>query len=62
VTGGGSTLYAMDTQNGQVLWSADLGQNGYATPMTYRTKAGKQFVVIANGAATGAKLTAFALP
>ena len=43
-------------------WSADLGQNGYAVPMTYRTKAGKQFVVIATGAATGAKLVAFALP
>jgi hypothetical protein len=28
--------------------------------MTYRTKAGKQFVVIATGAATGAKLVAFA--
>jgi len=62
VTGGGAALYAMDTQNGHALWSADLGQNGYATPMTYRTKAGKQFVVIANGAANGAKLTAFALP
>jgi glucose dehydrogenase len=30
--------------------------------MTYKTKAGKQFVVIATGAATGAKLVAFALP
>lgn len=62
VTGGGATLYAIDVANGQPLWSADLGQTGYAVPMTYRTKAGKQFVVIANGAATGAKLTAFALP
>jgi len=61
VTGGGSTLYAIDTQNGATLWSADLGQNGYSVPMTYRTKAGKQFVVIATGAATGAKLVAFSL-
>jgi quinoprotein glucose dehydrogenase len=61
VTGGGSTLYAIDTQNGATLWSADLGQNGYSVPMTYRTKAGKQFVVIATGAATGAKLVAFAV-
>jgi hypothetical protein len=30
--------------------------------MTYKTKAGKQFVVIATGAASGAKLVAFALP
>lgn len=62
VTGGGSTLYAVDTRDGTVLWSADLGQNGYATPMTYRTAAGKQYVVIATGAANGAKLVAFALP
>ncbi len=61
VTGGGSTLYAIDTQNGAALWSADLGQNGYAVPMTYRTKAGRQFVVIATGAATGAKLVAFGI-
>lgn len=61
-TGGGSTLYALDTRDGTTLWSADLGQNGYAVPMTYRTKTGKQFVVIATGAATGAKLIAFALP
>ncbi|MEP6492484.1 MAG: pyrroloquinoline quinone-dependent dehydrogenase [bacterium] len=61
-TGGGSTLYALDTQNGAPLWSAELGQGAYAVPMTYRTKAGKQFVVIATGAAAGAKLIAFALP
>ena len=61
-TGGGSTLYAADSRDGSTLWLADLGQNGYAVPMTYRTKAGKQFVVIATGAATGAKLQAFALP
>jgi quinoprotein glucose dehydrogenase len=62
VTGGGSTLYAIDTANGAVLWSSDLGLSGYAVPMTYRTKAGKQFVVIATGAGTGAKLLAFSLP
>jgi quinoprotein glucose dehydrogenase len=62
VTGGGSTLYAIDTQNGSGLWSANLGQNAYSVPMTYRTKAGKQFVVVAVGAANGAKLMAFALP
>lgn len=62
VTGGGSTLYAIDTQTGSALWSSDLGQTAYAVPMTYKTKAGKQFVVIATGAANGAKLVAFALP
>jgi quinoprotein glucose dehydrogenase len=62
VTGGGSTLYAIDSGNGAVLWSADLGQSAYAVPMTYRTRDGRQFVVIATGAANGAKLVAFALP
>jgi quinoprotein glucose dehydrogenase len=61
VTGGGSSLYAIDTEKGGTLWSVDLGQGAYAVPMTYRTKAGRQFVVIATGAATGAKLVAFAL-
>jgi glucose dehydrogenase len=62
VTGGGATLYAIDSENGTTRWSADLGQNAYSVPMTYKTKAGKQFVVVATGAATGAKLVAFALP
>ncbi|HVX38420.1 MAG TPA: PQQ-binding-like beta-propeller repeat protein [Gemmatimonadaceae bacterium] len=62
LTGGGATLYAVDSNSGRVLWSAPLGQNGYATPMTYRTAAGKQFVVVATGGASGAKLVAFALP
>ncbi len=62
VTGGGSVLYAIDTRTGATLWSGDLGQTGYAVPMTYRTRAGKQYVVIATGGASGAKLVAFALP
>jgi quinoprotein glucose dehydrogenase len=62
VSGGGPTLYAIDSKTGGALWSADLGQGAYSVPMTYKTKAGKQFVVIATGAATGAKLMAFTLP
>ena len=61
-SGGGSTLYALDTRSGVELWSRDLGQRAYAVPMTYRTSAGRQFVVIASGSTTGAKLSAFALP
>lgn len=62
ISGGGNTLYAMDTNDGRVRWQADLGQRGYSNPMTYRTKAGKQFVIIATGVGAGAKLQAFALP
>jgi quinoprotein glucose dehydrogenase len=62
VTGGGSTLYAIDTRSGATLWSADLGQVGYSVPMTFRTKAGRQLVVVATGSGPGAKLIAFGLP
>jgi quinoprotein glucose dehydrogenase len=62
VTGGGSTLYAIDKTNGRTLWQAELGTRAYANPMTYRTRAGRQFVVVATGAGAGAKLVAFALP
>jgi quinoprotein glucose dehydrogenase len=62
LTGGGNTLYAIDTRDGTVRWEQALGQRGYANPMTYRTRAGRQFVVIATGIGAGAKLMAFALP
>jgi quinoprotein glucose dehydrogenase len=61
ITGGGSTLYAVDTRDGSVRWQVDLGQRAYANPMTYRTKAGRQFLVIATGAGANARLQAFAL-
>lgn len=61
--GGGDTrLYAIDTASGQDLWSFPLGRRTTATPMTYRTAAGRQFVVIASGNGRDATLTAFALP
>ena len=61
-SGGGAVLFALDTRDGRTLWSADVGQQAYSVPMTYVTSSGRQFVVIASGAANGAKLTAFALP
>ena len=61
VSGGGSTLYAVDTRDGAVRWSADLGQRAYANPMTYRTRNGMQFVVIASGSGEGATLQAFSM-
>ena len=62
LTGGGDVLYGIDKATGQELWSADLGKVGYANPMTYRTRAGRQFVVIATGSGAGTRLVAFALP
>lgn len=62
LTGGGSTLYAMDKETGRTLWSADLGGVGYSVPMTYRASDGRQYVVVATGAGEGAVLKAFAVP
>ena len=62
VTGGGQVLYAIDARSGATLWEYDLGQIGYANPMTYRTRDGKQVVVIATGAGSSSRLMAFALP
>ena len=59
--GGGRALYAIDSQTGKTLWEYDLGQQGYSNPMTYRTRAGKQYVVVATGAGTTSKLVAFTL-
>jgi quinoprotein glucose dehydrogenase len=60
-TGGGSVLYALDSKTGATLWQHDLGQVAYANPMTYRTKQGTQYVVIATGSGPNAKLVAFTL-
>lgn len=62
LTGGGDVLYAMDSRTGEELWSAALGQDGYANPMTYRVGDGRQHVVIATGQGSGTRLMAFALP
>jgi quinoprotein glucose dehydrogenase len=61
ISGGGQTLYAVDTRDGAVRWSIDLGQRAYSNPMTYRTRSGTQFVVIATGSGEGATLQAFSL-
>ncbi|MDH3271263.1 MAG: pyrroloquinoline quinone-dependent dehydrogenase [Gemmatimonadota bacterium] len=62
LTGGGDALYAIDAESGEELWSHDLGQDGYANPMTYRAGDGRQYVVIATGRGGGTRLMAFALP
>ncbi|MEO8479014.1 MAG: PQQ-binding-like beta-propeller repeat protein [Gemmatimonadota bacterium] len=60
-TGGGDILVAVSTRTGAVTWSWPLGQVGYSNPMTYQTRAGRQFVVIATGEGAGASLQAFTL-
>ena len=62
-------LRAFDVDSGKELWKATLPASALATPMTYRGKNGKQYVVIAAGGHGKAPLTvrgdhvmAFALP
>jgi glucose dehydrogenase len=39
------TFRAFDSRSGKELWSVELPNNSIATPMTYRAKNGKQYVV-----------------
>jgi quinoprotein glucose dehydrogenase len=59
VGGGDFTFHARETADGKELWSYALGRRSTATPMTYRTKDGRQLVVIASGTGANAALTAF---
>ncbi len=61
VGGGDNALHAIDKTTGRELWSAPLSGRATATPMTYRTREGHQFVVIATGVGKGASLMAFGL-
>ena len=61
-------LRAFDSDTGRVLWSGPLPATAQATPMTYRTASGRQFIVIAAGGHSGMRtqlgdyVVAFALP
>jgi quinoprotein glucose dehydrogenase len=59
VTGGGQVLYAIDTKDGRTVWQHDFGRVAYSVPMTYATRDGRQFVVVATGAGPNAELVAF---
>jgi quinoprotein glucose dehydrogenase len=60
IGGGGDTaLYAFDAGTGQELWRAPLPRRASGTPMTYRTRSGAQFVVLATGGGQNASLVAW---
>ena len=44
-----SHLHAFDVESGELLWQGALPTSARATPMTYRTAKGKQYLVIAVG-------------
>jgi quinoprotein glucose dehydrogenase len=61
VGGGDGYFYAFDTKTGTEVWRAQIPYINTANPMTYRTRAGRQFIVIATGMGTENSLIAFAL-
>jgi quinoprotein glucose dehydrogenase len=62
VGGEDTSLHAIDKANGKDLWQGPLGARSYGTPMTYRTRSGHQFVVIAAGQGAEGHLVGFSLP
>jgi glucose dehydrogenase len=61
IGGGDPFLYAFDKATGEELWRVPTPFRTSGNPMTYRTRSGRQFVVIATGGGSDATLTAFAL-
>ncbi len=62
-------IRAFDIESGRELWAGELPATGNATPMTYRIRGGKQYVVVAAGGHAKVPegklsdaLVAFALP
>ncbi|MBC7924336.1 MAG: PQQ-binding-like beta-propeller repeat protein, partial [Bryobacteraceae bacterium] len=60
--GGDTAFHAVDMRNGKDLWTWPANRRTTGTPMTYQTKAGRQFVLIATGSGADAALMAFTLP
>jgi quinoprotein glucose dehydrogenase len=60
--GGGDTyLYAFDAKTGKEIWRGKVPYANNANPMTYRTKSGRQFIVMATGTGADNALVAFAI-
>ena len=60
--GGAPYLYAFDKATGAEVWRGATPYRANANPMTYRSRSGRQFVVIATGSGPDAALVAFARP
>ena len=61
IGGGDGYLYAFDKKTGAELWRGKLPYENAAVPMTYRTRSGKQFLVVATGTGADNALVAFTL-
>jgi quinoprotein glucose dehydrogenase len=61
IGGGDGYFYAFDKRTGREVWRNKIGFDNTAIPMTYRTRSGKQFVVVAAGRGADNALTAYSL-
>jgi len=62
IGGGDGYLYAFDKTSGREIWRGKVPYENTAVPMTYRTRSGRQFVVVATGTGAENALAAFTLP
>lgn len=60
--GGDAALFAFDKRTGREVWHARLPRRTTGIPMTYRSRNGRQFVLITTGSGSDQELVAFALP
>ncbi len=61
IGGGDSYFYAFDTKSGREVWRTKIPYPNTANPMTYRTRSGRQFIVVATGTGADNRLLAFAI-
>jgi glucose dehydrogenase len=61
IGGGDRYLYAFDARSGKEVWRGAVPYENVANPMTYRTRSGRQYIVVATGAGADNALVAFTL-
>jgi quinoprotein glucose dehydrogenase len=61
IGGGDRYLYAFDKKTGKEVWRGSIPYENTANPMTYRTRSGRQFIIVATGTGAENALLAFAL-
>jgi len=61
IGGGDGYVYAFETKTGKEVWREKIPYATSANPMTYRTRSGKQFIVMATGASDQNALLAFSV-
>jgi quinoprotein glucose dehydrogenase len=59
IGGGDGYLYAFDKKSGKEAWRGEIPFQNTAIPMTYRTRSGKQYIVVATGTGANNALVAF---